>query len=94
MRRSWRVEVDSNGFSNHATFYVAQLAASKYYAGDKQAAISVLQRFFKGTFRDQVAASGEQPFEGIRAKPLHYRAFNLEALIVSFLGLQPWVHRR
>lgn len=68
--------------SNHVTFYVAQLAASKYYIGDKQGAVTVLQHFFKNEFRDQVAASGEQPFEGVRAKPMHYRAFNLEALIV------------
>ena len=94
MRQSWKDEVDSNESSNHATFYVAQLAASKYYAGDKQAAISVLQHFFKGAFRDQVAASGEQPFEGIRAKPVHYRAFNLEALIVSFPKLLTHFHRR
>ena len=73
--------------SNHLTFYTAQVAASKLYAGDKAGALDVLQRFFEGAFQDQIAASGEQPFEGIRANPLHYRAFNLEALLVSILFL-------
>ncbi|KAJ2928935.1 hypothetical protein H1R20_g8291, partial [Candolleomyces eurysporus] len=81
--------------NNHVTFYTGQLAASKLYVGDKQGAINVLQRFFKNEFRDQIAASGEQPFEGIRAKPLHYRSFNLEALIMNAklgdaLGIDLW----
>ncbi|RXW24795.1 hypothetical protein EST38_g1062 [Candolleomyces aberdarensis] len=81
--------------NNHVTFYTGQLAASKLYGGDKQGAIDVLQRFFKNEFRDQIAASGEQPFEGIRAKPLHYRSFNLEALIMNAklgdaLGIDLW----
>lgn len=81
--------------NNHVSFYVAQLAASKYYAGDKPGAVFVLQSFFKKEFRDQIAASGEQPFEGVRAKPVHYRSFNLEALIMNAklgdaLGVDFW----
>ena len=50
---------------------------------DKNAAASALDNFFKKQFLDQVAASGEQPFEAVRTRPYHYRCFNLEALIVS-----------
>jgi hypothetical protein len=47
------------------------------------AAISTLQHYFNGQFLDQIAASGEQPFEAIRLRPYHYRLFNIEAMIVS-----------
>ncbi|KAK0421794.1 hypothetical protein EV421DRAFT_1869350, partial [Armillaria borealis] len=32
---------------------------------------------------DQMAASGEQPFEAVRTRPFHYRCFNLEAMITN-----------
>lgn len=53
--------------------------------GDNAGAISVLSEYFTGEFKDQVAASGEQPFEAVRTRPYHYRCFNLEAMIVSVL---------
>jgi len=36
---------------------------------------------------DQLAGSGEQPFEAVRTRPFHYRCFNIEALIVSVSDL-------
>ncbi|KAH9944487.1 chondroitin AC/alginate lyase [Epithele typhae] len=65
--------------NNHYTFFVSQLAAAKLYRGDIQGA----QR------------SGEQPFEAVRTRPYHYRAFNLEAMITNAklgdaLGLDFW----
>lgn len=68
--------------SNHGTFYVSQTAAIKSYLGDADAAKQDLTNFFNGHFKDQIAASGEQPFEAARTRPYHYRCFNLEALIV------------
>lgn len=59
------------------------MVAAKIYQGLNQEAIAVLLHFFKREFADQIAASGEQPFEAIRTRPYHYRCFNLEALIVS-----------
>lgn len=50
--------------------------------GDYASARVILQNFFAGPFMDQLAASGEQPFEAVRTRPYHYRCFNLEALIV------------
>jgi len=70
-------------FSNHATFYVSQLAATKALIGDFSGATATLQGYFSDQFLDQVAASGEQPFEAVRTRPFHYRCFNLEAMIVS-----------
>lgn len=52
-------------------------------AGDNEEAARVLQRYFDTQFLDQLAKSGEQPFEAVRTRPYHYRCFNLEAMIVS-----------
>lgn len=50
--------------------------------GDISGATNTLHHFFNTAFQDQIAQSGEQPFEAIRTRPFHYRGFNLEALIV------------
>ncbi|KAH6917239.1 alginate lyase-domain-containing protein [Coprinopsis sp. MPI-PUGE-AT-0042] len=81
--------------NNHGTFYVSQVVAAKIYQGLNQDAIAILLQFFKREFADQIAASGEQPFEAIRTRPYHYRCFNLEALITNAklgdqLGLDLW----
>lgn len=69
--------------SNHATFYVSQLIATRVLAGDVDGATAAVQNYFSRQFLDQVSASGEQPFEAVRTRPFHYRCFNLEAMIVS-----------
>ncbi|KZT30352.1 chondroitin AC/alginate lyase [Neolentinus lepideus HHB14362 ss-1] len=81
--------------NNHATFYFNQLAVSKVFMGDLGGAADVLQRYFNTTFLDQIAVSGEQPFEAVRTRPFHYRCFNLEAMITNAklgdeLGLNFW----
>ena len=53
------------------------------YVGDVQGARATLQGYFSNQYQDQVASSGEQPFEAVRTRPFHYRCFNLEAMIVS-----------
>ena len=57
------------------------------YVGDTKGATTTLSSYFKKQFLDQIAASGEQPFEAVRTRPYHYRAFNLEAMIVSTIYL-------
>ncbi|KAJ7102127.1 chondroitin AC/alginate lyase [Mycena belliarum] len=69
--------------NNHASFYVAQLAATKMGLGDDAGARETLKDFFQKQFMNQIAASGEQPLEAVRTRPWHYRWFNLEALIAS-----------
>ncbi|KAF8973712.1 alginate lyase-domain-containing protein [Flammula alnicola] len=81
--------------NNHATFYVSQVASTKFLSGDQQGAIVELQNFCATVFLDQVARSGEQPFEAVRTRPYHYRNFNLEALITNAklgdqLGINLW----
>ncbi len=72
--------------SNHLTYYIAQVAAVKIALGDSKGASDALQGYFGDQFLDQIAQSGEQPFESVRTRPYHYRCFNLEAMIVSFFG--------
>ncbi|KJA25740.1 hypothetical protein HYPSUDRAFT_37189 [Hypholoma sublateritium FD-334 SS-4] len=84
--------------NNHGTFYTSQVAAAKMSSGDQQGAALDLQAFFAGPFLDQVAQSGEQPFEAIRTRPYHYRNFNLEALITNAklgdqIGLNLWIRK-
>ncbi|KAI0335413.1 chondroitin AC/alginate lyase [Cubamyces sp. BRFM 1775] len=81
--------------NNHLTFYVNQLAAAKMYIGDTQGAQNALKQYFTDQFLDQIAASGEQPFEAVRTRPYHYRCFNLEAMITNAklgdqLGMNFW----
>ncbi|KZT06856.1 chondroitin AC/alginate lyase [Laetiporus sulphureus 93-53] len=81
--------------NNHFTFYTSQIAAAKLYVGDTNGAMTALQNYFSNQYLDQVAASGEQPFEAVRTRPYHYRCFNLEAMITNAkigdqLGLNLW----
>jgi Alginate lyase len=65
------------------SFYVSQVAAAQLYAGDRNGAATTLKSYFGSHFLDQIARSGEQPFEAVRTRPFHYRCFGLEAMIVS-----------
>lgn len=74
------------------------MAALQILIGDYVGAKASLTSFFNGAFKDQITATGEQPFEAIRTRPYHYRAFNLEALVVNAkladqLGLNMWTAR-
>ena len=62
---------------------MSQEASLSLLIGDTAAAISSLRRYFSNQFLDQIAASGEQPYEAVRTRPYHYRLFNIEAMIVS-----------
>ncbi|RPD82674.1 chondroitin AC/alginate lyase [Lentinus tigrinus ALCF2SS1-7] len=81
--------------NNHVSFYVNQLAAAQVYLGDTKGAQTTLKNYFTHQFSDQIAASGEQPFEAVRTRPYHYRCFNLEAMITNAklgdqLGMNFW----
>lgn len=70
--------------NNNGSFFVSQYAALLLFQGDTAGAKRALDSFFhQGPFRDQIAKNGDQPFESARTRPFHYRAFNLEALIVN-----------
>jgi hypothetical protein len=50
---------------------VSQVTVAKMLVGDNDGAASVLQHYFGVQFHDQIAKSGEQPFEAIRTRPYH-----------------------
>ncbi|KAF8922406.1 alginate lyase-domain-containing protein [Mucidula mucida] len=81
--------------NNHGTFFAAQMASTRMLVNDLVGARKIITDFFEHAFQDQIAASGEQPFEAVRTRPFHYRCFNLEALITCAkiaeeLGLDAW----
>ncbi|KAL1749024.1 alginate lyase-domain-containing protein, partial [Schizophyllum fasciatum] len=81
--------------NNHGSFFVSQLASLLLFQGDTAGAKRLLDSFFHGAFKDQIAKNGDQPFESMRTRPYHYRAFNLEALITNAkigaeLGVDYW----
>ncbi|KAH8104323.1 alginate lyase-domain-containing protein [Phellopilus nigrolimitatus] len=81
--------------NNHGSFATNQLAAMNILDQNHDDAAAALNAYFKKQFQDQIAASGEQPFEAVRTRPYHYRCFNLEAMITNAklgdqLGLNFW----
>ncbi|KAJ3750201.1 chondroitin AC/alginate lyase [Lentinula detonsa] len=81
--------------NNHGTFYYLSISALLLALDKPQDATNALEEFFRTTFQDQIAKSGEQPFESVRTRPFHYRCFNLEGLIVlakigDYLGKNYW----
>ncbi|KAK0465420.1 chondroitin AC/alginate lyase [Desarmillaria tabescens] len=84
--------------NNHGSFYFSQVAAIEVYLGRSDDAIKTLHSYFDGPFMDQLAASGEQPFEAVRTRPFHYRCFNIEAMITNAkigdqLGQDFWIKK-
>ncbi|KAJ3848809.1 chondroitin AC/alginate lyase [Lentinula lateritia] len=82
-------------YSNHGTFYYMSISALSIALNKPQDAVNAMEEFFGNTFQEQIAKSGEQPFESVRTRPLHYRCFNLEGLIVlakigDYLGKNYW----
>ncbi|KAL0575991.1 hypothetical protein V5O48_005991 [Marasmius crinis-equi] len=75
--------------NNHCTFYAYQVAGAQYTVGDFRGAKQTIRNFVGTCFKDQISASGEQPYEAVRTRPYHYRLFNLEALFaLAELGQQ------
>ncbi|KAF9781242.1 chondroitin AC/alginate lyase [Thelephora terrestris] len=69
--------------NNHGSFYYNQIAALKFLVGNSTGALTSLDEFFNGIYKNQINADGEQPLEAKRTRPYHYRAYNLAALITN-----------
>ncbi|KAF7320257.1 hypothetical protein MKEN_00810300 [Mycena kentingensis (nom. inval.)] len=84
--------------NNHVTFYYVQLVAVQIALGDSEGAAKTLNTYFDNKFPEQIAKSGEQPFEAVRTRPFHYRCFHLEAMMTlaklgDWLGLDFWTRK-
>ncbi|KAF8310500.1 chondroitin AC/alginate lyase [Clavulina sp. PMI_390] len=81
--------------NNHGSFYYNQEAAVYLLLDDNAGAKASVQEYFSGIFQNQIAASGEQPLEASRTHPIHYRAYNLAAIITNaaiaqYVGYNAW----
>jgi len=81
--------------NNHGSFSFNTMTAFQLIANNKTEAVRYLNIYFDGIYQNQIAANGEQPFEAIRSRTYHYRAYNLGAMIINaklgeYLGLDFW----
>ncbi|KAL7314796.1 hypothetical protein PS15m_006320 [Mucor circinelloides] len=70
--------------NNIHTWYIVQLASIEQFLNPVSPQVSnVLFRFFKESLPKQMdPKTGDQPYESKRTKPLHYLAFNLQAIVI------------
>ncbi|CAK5283568.1 unnamed protein product [Mycena citricolor] len=69
--------------NNHGTFYANQLSALKLIVNDIAGATTVGRAYFGGVYKTQIASNGDQPLEGTRTRPYHYRNFNIAGMITN-----------
>ncbi|KAJ7591610.1 alginate lyase-domain-containing protein [Mycena floridula] len=74
---------ERRALNNHGSFYYNQLGALKILVDDLPGATNVTNEYFETRYLAQIAANGEQPFEAVRTRPYHYRAYNLAAMITN-----------
>lgn len=88
-------EDEKNSGNNHASWYVAQLAAVSSFAGDKTAEQADFAFYRDNIFPRQIRKDGSAPREEARTRSLSYSAFNLEAYattcrIAQVQGVDLW----
>jgi hypothetical protein len=85
---------EKNATNNHGTWYDVQAAYYALYLGKKDVATTILNGV-KTRINTQIDASGDQPQESARTRPLHYLCFNLEAFfrlarLAEFVNIDLW----
>jgi hypothetical protein len=85
---------EKNATNNHGTWYDVQAAYYALYLGKKDVATTILSGV-KTRINTQINASGDQPQESARTRPLHYLCFNLEAFfrlarMAEFVNIDLW----
>ncbi len=88
-------EDEKNSGNNHASWYVAQVAAVANYVGDSAAQQAAFAFYRDNIFNRQIAKNGSAPREELRTRSLSYSAFNLEAYsdvcrIAQVQGVDLW----
>jgi len=84
--------------NNHGMWYDAQVVALALFVGDSAQARVVLREWTPPRLTQQLAPDGSQPEELSRTRPLHYSAFNLDAMtrLAEFgrhVGIDLWTWR-
>ena len=88
-------EDEKNSGNNHASWYVAQVAAVASFVGDKTAQQADFAFYRDNIFPRQIRRDGSAPREESRTRSLSYSAFNLEAYattnrIAQVQGVDLW----
>lgn len=88
-------EDEKNSGNNHASWYVAQVAAVANFAGDHAAQQAAFAFYRDSIFSRQIRKDGSAPREEARTRSLSYSAFNLEAYamvcrIAQVQGVDLW----
>jgi hypothetical protein len=86
---------EKNSGNNHASWYIAQLAAVANFAGDSAAQKAAFAFYSDNIFPKQIKRDGSAPREEARPRSLSYSAFNLEAYanlcrIAQVQGVDLW----
>ncbi len=76
-------EDEKNSGNNHASWYVAQVAAVASFVGDKTAQQADFTFYRDSIFPRQIRKDGSAPREEARTRSLSYSAFNLEAYAMT-----------
>ncbi|KAG8850446.1 hypothetical protein FRB96_009691 [Tulasnella sp. 330] len=81
--------------NNHGTFWYEQVASIQVLVGDSTGATNTLHEYFDGIYQNQINVTGDQPFEAVRTRPFHYRAYALGGTLVinqiaDYLGWNAW----
>jgi hypothetical protein len=89
LRSSPNGRLEARTTNNHAVWYDVQLVDFALFAGDRQAAVQVLNSVPSARIDTQISADGSTPRELERTRSLHYSNFNLQAFFeLATLGQQ------
>lgn len=95
LTHSKTAEDEKNSGNNHASWYVAQLAAVANFVGDNAAQQTAFALYRDNIFPKQIRKDGSAPHEEARTRSLSYSVFNLEAFsmvcrVAQVQGVDLW----
>ncbi|MBA3671344.1 MAG: alginate lyase family protein, partial [Gemmatimonadaceae bacterium] len=79
LRESTNGREERAAANNHGVFYDAQVASLALFVGDTATARRTIGESTRARLAAQIEATGRQPHELERTRPLHYSVFNLDA---------------
>ncbi|EJD39569.1 chondroitin AC/alginate lyase [Auricularia subglabra TFB-10046 SS5] len=81
--------------NNHGTYFYNTMVTCQILTGNMTGARHYLDRYFTTQYLNQIDANGEQPYEVVRSRRYHYRAYGLGATIINaklaqYIGYNVW----
>ena len=81
---------EQSATNNHGTWHFVQTVTYAHSAGLQATAERLLRQYLSTQYEQQITANGSQPLELARTRPLHYSAFNLQALTYLAKFARQW----